>query len=89
MHFAEAVAAFETQLQTNERSRRTVKSYRRDIGMLRRCLEREGHPLDVECITPTTLLQFTRGEDCLRFPVGTSGVESRLGRYRPQRKWGV
>jgi site-specific recombinase XerD len=43
MHFAEAVAAFEIQLQANQRSRHTVRSYLRDLGMLRAWLDREGH----------------------------------------------
>lgn len=64
MHFAEAVAAFEIQLQANQRSRHTVRSYRRDLGMLRAWLERESHPLLVERITPPLLLQFAASRAC-------------------------
>ena len=38
MHFSDAVAAFEIQLQANQRSGHTVRSYRRDIEMLPRGL---------------------------------------------------
>src|SRR5258706_13450526 len=64
MHFAEAVAAFEIQLQANQRSRHTVRSYWRDLGMLRAWLEREGHPLAVGRITPSLLLQFAASRAC-------------------------
>jgi len=58
MNFSDAVAAFESQLQANQRSRPTVRSYLRDLGMLREWLEREGHSLDVERITPDVLCRF-------------------------------
>jgi len=58
MHFAEAVAAFEIQLKANQRSRHTVRSYLRDLRMLRGWLERKGKSLDVGMLTPTTLCEF-------------------------------
>ena len=71
MHFAEAVPAFEIQLQANQRSCHTVKSYRRDIGMLRGWLEREDHPLSVDRITPPLLLQFAASPACTHQADGT------------------
>src|SRR5690242_17000880 len=64
MHFAKAVESLEIQLKANQRSRHTVKSYLRDLGMLRGWLEREVHPLNVERITPFLLLEFAASPAC-------------------------
>ncbi|MBI4564980.1 MAG: tyrosine-type recombinase/integrase [Planctomycetes bacterium] len=58
MELAKAVSQFETQLLANQRSRHTVASYLRDLGMLRAWIEREGEPSDVEAITPDHLFRF-------------------------------
>ncbi len=71
MHFAEAVESFAIQLKANQRSRHTVRSYFRDLGMFRRWLEREEQPLDVECITPTLPLQFAASPACTHQEEGT------------------
>ena len=64
MHFSDAVETFRTQLHANQRSRRTVSSYLRDLGMLRGWLERGGHHQAVERISPPVLLQFAASEAC-------------------------
>jgi len=82
MHFAEAVEAFETQLQANQRSRHTVKSYRRDVEMLRRWLERERLPLGVASITPNTLLQFAASPACTHQENGAPRERSTIDKIK-------
>lgn len=82
MDFSAAVAAFETQLQANQRSRHTVRSYRRDLGMLRGWLERKWHPLDVERITPPLLLQFAASPACTHQEDGAPRQRSTIDKIK-------
>ena len=82
MHIAVAVSAFETQLQANQRSRHTFSSYIRDLGILRGWLEREGYPLAVERITPTTLLQFAASKACSHKENGTPRKPSSIDKIK-------
>ena len=82
MHFAEAVETFRTQLQANQRSRHTVSSYMRDIAMLRGWLEREKRPLNVEIITPSTLLQFAVSPACTHKEDGRPRLPSSVDKVK-------
>ena len=82
MHFAEAVDVFETQLKANQRSRHTVRSYLRDLGMLRRWIEREEQLLAVERITPPVLLQFAASSACTHQESGSPREHSTIDKIK-------
>ena len=82
MHIAQAVATFQTQLRANQRSRHTISSYLRDIGMLTRWLDRQEHPQDVERITPTTLLQFAVSPACTHQEDGKPRLPSSVDKIK-------